>query len=207
VSSQWKDQMVDFLCFGFNPEENALLALTEEIKQAQQDNTTQVITSLRASGYAITDEDLANTLASPSSQHLNELIALVEKYQTDDAPLGRVLGQAGFRFASIEPSRIVAAAHASDALCILAHPGRDDGFMCFDTTLLDELRAEAPIDGIEAYYPKHTDEHTQQYLAYATEHNLLVSSGSDSHNAEKLPIKYKAEYSRQLLERLGIQFA
>ena len=120
--------------------------------------------------------------------------------------VGRILMDAGFAYETVPPSTVVSAAHESGAICILAHPGRDDGFTCFDTALLDELRAEAPIDGIEAYYPKHADEQIQMYLGYAEKHDLLVSSGSDSHSPEKPPIKYQAELSRKLLERLGITF-
>ena len=36
---------------------------------------------------------------------------------------------------------------------------------------------------------------------------LLTSSGSDSHGPEKKPIKYRAELSQSLLERLGIQIS
>ena len=43
------------------------------------------------------------------------------------------------------------------------------------------------------------------YLEYAHEHHLLTSSGSDSHGPDKKPIKYPAELSRNLLERVGIQ--
>ena len=43
------------------------------------------------------------------------------------------------------------------------------------------------------------------FLDYAQKHNLLISSGSDSHGPEKPPIKYPAELSRILLERLEIQ--
>ena len=38
---------------------------------------------------------------------------------------------------------------------------------------------------------------------YAQTHHLLTSSGSDSHGPERKPIKYRAEWSRALLERLG----
>ena len=44
-----------------------------------------------------------------------------------------------------------------------------------------------------------------QSQAYAEKHNLLTSSGSDSHGPGKKPIKYRAELSRALLERLGIR--
>jgi len=45
------------------------------------------------------------------------------------------------------------------------------------------------------------------YQEYAKTHNLLTSSGSDSHGPEKNPIKYRAELSQSLLERLGIQIS
>jgi 3',5'-nucleoside bisphosphate phosphatase len=114
---------------------------------------------------------------------------------------------AGFAYQTNPPAAIVEAAHQSGAVCILAHPGRDDGFVRYDEALLDELREEAPIDGIEAYYPLHSDEQTQLYLDYTQKHNLFVSSGSDSHHPDKPPIKYRAELSRKLLERLGIAFS
>jgi predicted metal-dependent phosphoesterase TrpH len=77
--------------------------------------------------------------------------------------------------------------------------------MRYDVNLIDELRQEAPIDGFEAYYPDHTPEQTAMFLDYARKHHLLVSSGSDSHGPEKRPIKYRAELSRDLLERVGIR--
>ncbi|HEX8035506.1 MAG TPA: PHP domain-containing protein, partial [Ktedonobacterales bacterium] len=66
-------------------------------------------------------------------------------------------------------------------------------------------RRSVPIDGFEAYYPAHTGEQTATYVAYADRHGLLTSSGSDSHGPEKKPIKYRADLSRRLLERLGVQ--
>ena len=61
------------------------------------------------------------------------------------------------------------------------------------------------FQGLEVYYPAHKPEQTAMFLEYAQRHNLLMSSGSDSHSPEKPPIKYPAELSRTLLERLGIQ--
>jgi 3',5'-nucleoside bisphosphate phosphatase len=106
-----------------------------------------------------------------------------------------------------DPAAIVEAAHQSGAVCILAHPGRRDGFVCYDHALLDELREEAAIDGIEVYYPLHTPEQTALYEAYARQHGLLISAGSDSHSPDQPPIKYRAELCRALLERVGVPVA
>jgi 3',5'-nucleoside bisphosphate phosphatase len=90
-------------------------------------------------------------------------------------------------------------------VCLIAHPGRGNGYPCYDSNLLDELRRQVPIDGFEVYYPTHTPEQIVMYLEYAEKHHLLTSSGSDSHGLEKKPIKYQAQLSRRLLERVGIQ--
>ncbi len=76
--------------------------------------------------------------------------------------------------------------------------------MTFDAALLDEFRQEAPIDGLEVYHPVNSPEKVELYRAYAGQHGLLVSAGSDSHKPEKPPIKYQAGQCRALLERLGL---
>src|SRR5207248_2524946 len=112
MSTSWNGELTDVLCFGFDPENNAL-------------------------------QELAHDLAS-----------------------------------------VVNAAHRSGALCLIAHPGRGEGYTCYDTQLLDELRRHVSIDGLEVYHPAHTPEQMVMYREYAKTHNLLTSSGSDSHGPE-----------------------
>lgn len=102
---------------------------------------------------------------------------------------------------------VVEAAHQSGAVCLIAHPGYKDGFVTYDVQMLDKLQQDIPTDGLEVYNPKHTTDQTAMYLEYAQQHHLLISSGSDSHRPNKPPIKYRAELSRSLLERVGLQVA
>jgi hypothetical protein len=118
---------------------------------------------------------------------------------------GEIVMAAGCAFATNDPAAVVEAAQQSGGVCLLAHPGRGDGFVTYDIELLDQFRREVPIDGLEVYYPLHTPAQTAMYREYARRHRLLTSAGSDSHGPEKPPIKYRAELSRGLLERLGIQ--
>jgi predicted metal-dependent phosphoesterase TrpH len=101
----------------------------------------------------------------------------------------------------------VDAAHRSGAVCLIAHPGRNErNFTFYDLALLDEVRAEVPLDGIEVYHPYNSPEMVKAYLEYVRKHNLLLSTGSDSHSHPgRMPIKYRAEISRDLFERVGIQ--
>jgi hypothetical protein len=119
--------------------------------------------------------------------------------------VGRIVLEAGCAFALNDLAAVVEAAHRSGAVCLIAHPGYKDGFVTYSAQMLDKLRRDIPIDGLEVHTPKHNPDQTAMYLEYARKHDLLVSAGSDSHRPEKPPIKYRAELSRGLLERVGIQ--
>jgi hypothetical protein len=55
-------------------------------------------------------------------------------------------------------------------VCLLAHPGDKDGFVTYDVQLLDKLRQEVPIDGLEVDHPKHPPAQTEMYREYAQRH-------------------------------------
>jgi len=69
------------------------------------------------------------------------------------------------------------------------------------------LRRDVPIDGIEVYHPSHSQESIVTFLEYVDKHNLLMSTGSDSHCLTgRMPKKHQAALSRRLLERVGVTF-
>src|SRR5258708_26107077 len=208
MSTSWKGEPTDVLCYGFDPEKNELNDLARDVLRRQQENTQAVYENLRQQGLSFSHPDeLAAILATPSAQQLNELIALLEKhgYGTDETARWKMIKSAGFFWATNDIASLVDPAHRSGGVCVIAHPGRGGGWTCYDEDLLDELRQTVPIDGFEVYYPAHTPEQIAMYLEYARKHRLLTSSGSDSHGLDKKPIKYRAELSRNPLERLGVR--
>jgi 3',5'-nucleoside bisphosphate phosphatase len=44
------------------------------------------------------------------------------------------------------------------------------------------------LDGLEVYYPGHTDEHKKHLLELANKHQLVVTGGSDCHDPENRPL-------------------
>ena len=207
MSTSWKGGSTDLLCYGFDPEQNELLELAQDVIRRQNEITQEVYEELQQTGYAFPREQevLKEKIGKPLQANDLGLLLQQHGYSTGPGSIGKIMTDAGFDFATNGIATVVDAAHRSGAVCLIAHPGRGGEFTFYDEVLLDELRHEVPIDGIEAHYPAHTPEQVATYLSYAQKHNLLVSSGSDSHSPEKAPIKYRAELSRQLLERLGIQ--
>jgi 3',5'-nucleoside bisphosphate phosphatase len=207
MSTSWRGEPTDVLCYGFAPEQNELQVLAQDVALRQSENTREVCENLRKIGISLPQDDLEVLMAQPSAQQPHALVALLKEcgYGTGTPSAGALITDAGFHWATNDIASVVDATHRSGAVCLIAHPGRGEGYTRYDVQLLDELREQVPIDGFEVYYPAHTSEQIAMYLAYAEKHHLLTSSGSDSHGPEKKPIKYPVELSRRLLERLGVQ--
>ena len=71
--------------------------------------------------------------------------------------------------------------HEAGGKAVLAHPGdRLPNEKQAFVENLERLRGLG-IDGVECYYPSHSDEITALALRFCKEHGLLVTAGSDSH--------------------------
>jgi predicted metal-dependent phosphoesterase TrpH len=208
MTTDWKG-WTDVLCFGFTSGDSPLAELSRDVYRRQSDNTREVYAEQRRKGVALPEDPAAldAILKRPAAGQPFALAELILKcgFQTDETSLWTIAYQAGCRSADNEIAAVVDAGHRSGALCLIAHPGRGGENPVLGPAELDELHAYAPFDGIEAYYPLHKPEQIEAYVDYAKKHNLLTSSGSDSHSPDKPPIKYRAELSRALLERVGIR--
>ena len=210
MTAEWQGQMTDVLCFGVDPQKPELYKLAQDVIHRQVENTREVYENLFKKGYKFSKDgsELEAILAKPSSQQLRELVELVKRHsfgKGETASAGRIVLSSGGAFATNKIADVVESAHASGAVCLIAHPGRSDGFVTYDIKTLDELRKKVPIDGLEVYYPVHTSEQSAMFLEYTERHQLLICAGSDSHGSDKPPIKYPAKLCRALLERMGVQ--
>jgi len=110
-------------------------------------------------------------------------------------------------FVDVPLAEAVELAHQAGGMCVLAHPGRNDGEGVLDPEQLDRMLAVAALDGLEAHYRSHSDEDTAHYRVMADGRGLLVSAGSDSH-APGFPVDprpYPAAWIAPLLGRLGLE--
>lgn len=206
MTTQWRDRLVDVLCFGFENNPLPLSDLCDRILQAQSDISRQVYRYLVGSGHIPhhDEAELASILNATTSRQPHLLVDLFLRHnpaQHDFSPLK----DAGYKLCTNPIEAVVEAAHRCRGVVLIAHPGRTDGFATFNADLLDQFRAEIPVDGIEVYYPLHTPEQIELYQAYASQQGWLISAGSDSHAPDQPPIKYRADQCTALLARLGIQ--
>jgi predicted metal-dependent phosphoesterase TrpH len=204
ISAQFHGKMADVLCFGFDPHEQGLRAIADDVRQRQEDNAEQVYEELQRRGYRFPHPEVLRVAGDCGT-------LLIKQGTVPDWPSALVLiTDAGYREMKADLRQTVETAHRSGGVALIAHPGRGlkepQEFTDYTPELLDQVRTEIPLDGIEVYYPTHSLEQVETYLAYAKQHDLLISAGSDSHGPPgRMPIKYRAELCRRLLEHVGIQ--
>jgi predicted metal-dependent phosphoesterase TrpH len=208
MSTDWKGKMGHMLCYGFDPEDNYLREITESVVRLQLENTHAVHDELLHRGYAFPREEevLAEHGGKLRRPGDNGRLLREHGYAGDWQTALKIIREAGFRSIMADMAETVDAAHRSGAVCLIAHPGRrEQNFTFYDTPLLDELRAEVPIDGIEVYHPYHSPEIVKAYLDYVRKYDLLLTTGSDSHCIPgRMPIKHRAAISQAMLERVGV---
>ena len=205
MTTLWDDEPVDVLCYGFDPAWGALGALAAATRRAEGENTEAVYANVLRAGYRFPNARELLPTSEGTPCHFADIVALLRGHGHADR-LRAIVLEAGHRWVGAGIAEVVAAAHADGGVCLIAHPGRGAPYVSFDALQLDQLRAAVQIDGLEVCHPSHSSELTATYLSYARTHRLLVSTGSDSHGTpDQMPIKYRAEMSRHLLARVGIQ--
>ncbi len=206
-SAFWRGEPVDTLCFGFDPETEALKILAARILAMQQENSRQVYDYLLKHDYRFEAESdpLETILKRPSAKQPFALADLLVAGGLDGGEAWKIIQDGGMKFSTNPIADVVDAVHQGGGVCLIAHPGRGQFWPIFDAAMLDDIRADVSLDGFEAYYPLHSAEQTAMFVEYAQKHDLLTSAGSDSHGLNRDPIKYPAQNCRKLLERLGVQ--
>jgi len=210
MSTEWNGRMGDLLCYGFDPEQNELAPIAEELVRLRTENTYQIYDNLISKGYQFPRlaEIFADQNGKMTYAYQNAILLQKHGYAADGSSAMRIVIDAGYRSIRVDMGKTVDAVHRSGGVALIAHPGRRErNFTFYHPELLDQLRSEVPIDGIEVYHPSHSQENIDAYLEYVDKHNLLMSTGSDSHCLpNRMPMKYPAELSQRLLERVGATF-
>ena len=83
---------------------------------------------------------------------------------------------------ALSPAEAVTLIHGAGGIAVFAHPGTvsyEAGDSVLESILAELVAAE--IDGIEVYHPFHDSPTKQRLKHYSSEHNLLVTGGSDWH--------------------------
>ncbi len=175
---------VHVLGYLFRPDDPGLTATLERVLRGRGDRNQAIADRLAALGMPI-DLERVRALAEGSvgRPHFARAMVIEGYVSSVDVAFSRWLGDgkpACVDHAALTPGEAVEALHRAGGVAILAHPlqhGRSPD------QALAELRTAARLgfDGAEVYYRNHTPGEVKMLRAFAAQHDLIGTGGSDVH--------------------------
>jgi 3',5'-nucleoside bisphosphate phosphatase len=208
VTTEWDNRQWHLLVYNVDPE----LPRSERFKQliTRQDENLRAaaeraIELVEKKGYEL--KSLDEVVAGRPLLPVHVLRTIIKDgHATNLMTAHKLVISAGETLKVDSPlDETVSAAKEAGGVCIVAHPGRDDGGGLMSADQLDRMLEIAAIDGLEGHYRSYNDDDTVKYRSLAIDRNLVVSCGSDSH-APGHPVNPKPHAARWVapfLRRLG----
>jgi len=188
LTAQYENQEIHILGYFVDYLNNALLEQLKAVQQNRIQRVHKIINNLSELGVELNPETVFNISGKGTVGRMHIARALVEeghvgtiseafrKYIGDRSP-AYVLG---FRLSPQEAIKII---NAAGGVAVLAHP-----YILHNDALIAEF-VNYGLEGIEVYYPEHSQSMINFYLDLAKKLNLLVTGGSDFHGSAKPDIK------------------
>ncbi len=173
---------VHLLCY--NCETVARLeGLCHRILEARKKAATEMLRKVMRY-YPIVPEMVVRCMSGSAAVYKQHIMhALLEAGFTDsifgstyDRLFGDEKGVARVQIEYPDVREVIDLVHAAGGVAVLAHPYAYDSI-----DLMHALVEENLLDGIETDHHSHTDEQKETLRAFAKEHNLLITGGSDFH--------------------------
>ena len=180
-----EDRNMHILGYAFRPEDGTLQSLCTKLRQSRDERKYRIIDYLKSKDILLSLEEVertagGNVIARPHFAQVmlrhgyvssmrevfdryldTEEYQKIERYKADAASCIQTIHQAG-------------------GMAVLAHPYQL-GVSNEELEHIVVMLKSAGLDGLECYYPRHTDKMVQFYLALAQKYDLHVTAGSDFH--------------------------
>ena len=178
------------LGYGFRTDDPHLVRELRKLQAARRDRNPQIIARLQALGIDITVEELNTPDGDRQTGRPHIARRLVEKGYAasfDDA-FDRYIGNG--RPAYVDKYRIPIAQaipliRRAGGIAVLAHPALIVPRRPWRLEdLIVELKAYG-LEGVETYYPEHSEDQTRRLSRLVRRHDLLPTGGTDFHGAIK----------------------
>ncbi|MER5544553.1 PHP domain-containing protein [Streptomyces sp. NPDC001118] len=178
------------LAYLFDPEEPALLAERELVRDDRVPRAQAMIAKLNALGVPVTWEQVERIAAGGSVGRPHVATALVELGvvpTVSDAFTEDWLADGGRAYVEkheTDPFEAIRLVKSAGGVCVFAHPAAAKRGRTVAESRIAEL-AEAGLDGIEVDHMDHDADARDRLRALAKDLDLLVTGSSDYHGSRK----------------------
>jgi predicted metal-dependent phosphoesterase TrpH len=190
ISTNWAGVTFHMLGYGLHDRAPGVRETFEFLEDSRRTRNPRMAARLRGLGIDVTMEEILEEAAGSlvGRPHFARVLLRKGAVASIQEAFDRYLGRAGAAYvdkARLTPAEACRLIAAAGGVSVLAHPGLiERDYPGRFGQVLEHLLGLG-LDGIEAYYSRHSPDQTSFYLAVARQHGLLVTGGSDFHQAEE----------------------
>jgi hypothetical protein len=190
LSTERDGRGVHLLGYWIDPDDPALMAECDRLRNERSRRAEEICAKLDELGRPVDVERVRQIAGAAPIGRPHIASAMVEAGHVVDITqaFDEYLADGGPAYVpkyALDPVRGLSLLRAAGGAVVLAHPGvSEDGGGPVTPALLDELAA-AGLAGVEVDHPAHEPDVAERWRALASEHDLLITGGSDFHGERK----------------------
>jgi predicted metal-dependent phosphoesterase TrpH len=188
LTSQYEGQEVHILGYFIDCRNRDLLDKLKLIQLNRVERVHKIVSNLKKEGVDLDPGDVFDISGKSTVGRMHIAKALVKKgwVSTPAEAFRKYIGDNSPAYVSgfdLSPAEAIQLIKGAGGAAVLAHP-----YILHNDELIREFSA-CGLQGLEVYYPEHSQSMVNFYLGLARELGLLVTGGSDFHGSVKPDVK------------------
>lgn len=186
---------IHMLGYGFDPDDPELKAALYKIIIDRAKRNDKFMEALNKRGYGITLDDIGAVnegrfVGKPTFALILKRKGIVDSMQEAFNTIFQEPDIKAITKETCSTKRVIDLIHGAGGVAVLAHPmeqrHRDESFGEFKPRMYElmDRMVEYGIDGLECHHPSADERQQEMLVAYAKEHGLVITRGSDFHSDE-----------------------
>lgn len=182
MNTELNENEVHILGYYVDPNHSSVNQRLLEIREQRQQRAQKMIARLEDLGVKISYEDVQKLAGSDliARPHIARAMIAAGYVSSVKEAFDQFIGKDKPAYVSrykFTPDEAINLVKQMGGVAVLAHPG-----LIRNQSLIAAV-IDMGIDGLEVYYPEHTQEQTTHFMELAVKNNLLVTGGSDFHGS------------------------
>ncbi len=190
MSSNWPGGILHMLGFFMDPNHPVLVRSLDYLRKGRQERIPKILAKLNEQDVYITLDEVERVAVGgvPGRPHVASIMVQKGHVRRLQEAFDRYLRRGAPAYVEkvkLGPGEAIRVIKTAGGIPVLAHPHslNEDDPDRLEATIA--ALASEGLEGIEAYYPRHTRQQTGSYLQLAAKFDLVVTGGTDFHGANK----------------------
>ena len=183
------------LGYGFDPHDEEFMETLIYVTDERRNRNERFRDCLNKRGYGITPEEIWNVnngryVGKPTFATVMVQKGIVKDVKEAFDTVFKEKDLKAIKKVTLSTQEVIKVIQKAGGLAVLAHPMEqrrpNESFEEFKPRmyeLMDKI-VEYGIDGLECFHPSASPEQSELFVAYAKEHGLMITRGSDFHSKE-----------------------